>query len=94
MGEPQSEVAEVSDRRGPRLRQNRPNPFNPSTRIEYEILSSAEVVLSVYNLLGQEIVRLVDGVQDAGAYSVSFDAEGSVRLVSPYLVKKPSSSFP
>jgi hypothetical protein len=52
--------------------QNDPNPFNPSTRIEYSLGAAAEVSLRVYNLLGQEIATLVRRHQEAGTYKVPF----------------------
>ncbi|MBP7461282.1 MAG: lamin tail domain-containing protein [Candidatus Delongbacteria bacterium] len=57
-----------------RLEQNYPNPFNPSTRINYTITSSAHVKLTVYDVLGRELVRLVDTRQGAGSYAVTLDA--------------------
>jgi N-acetylmuramoyl-L-alanine amidase len=56
------------------LRQNFPNPFNPRTRIAYQIATSGHATLVVYNTLGQEVARLVDGVVDAGTYGVDWDA--------------------
>ncbi|MBM3264581.1 MAG: T9SS type A sorting domain-containing protein, partial [candidate division Zixibacteria bacterium] len=55
------------------LGDNVPNPFNPSTEIAYAIARSAHVTLAVYNLLGQEIVRLVDERQEAGRYRTVWD---------------------
>lgn len=56
------------------LEQNYPNPFNPSTKIKYSIPESGRVVLCVFNILGEEIVRLVDDEKLAGKYEVDFNA--------------------
>ncbi len=55
------------------LHQNYPNPFNPQTRIPFEIDHTAHVRLAVYDLLGREVVRLVDDVRPAGRHEVTFD---------------------
>ena len=55
------------------LGQNYPNPFNPVTTVKYNIPVNAEVTLRVYNLLGQEVRTLVNGIQNRGKYSVQFD---------------------
>ena len=56
------------------LHQNYPNPFNPSTTITYALLTPSEITLTVHNLLGQEVARLVHDVQQPGEHSVRFDA--------------------
>jgi hypothetical protein len=56
------------------LFQNYPNPFNPTTIIQYNVLSFGKVVLKVYDLLGREVATLVDKQQNAGQYSVFFNA--------------------
>ncbi|MBI4552699.1 MAG: T9SS type A sorting domain-containing protein [Candidatus Latescibacteria bacterium] len=55
------------------LRPNRPNPFNPTTQIVYDVPQAAYVTLTVYNLLGQEVIRLVDAEQAPGRYEVAWD---------------------
>ena len=57
-----------------RLEANFPNPFNPKTRINYQLPVSGNVELSIYNLLGQKVATLVNRRQQAGNYSVEWDA--------------------
>ncbi len=56
------------------LQQNYPNPFNNSTMIHYQLPMICEVVLSVYNILGQKVTTLVAEEQQAGSYKVEWDA--------------------
>jgi len=58
------------------LSQNYPNPFNPSTTIRYSIPNSGKVKLVVYDVLGREVKTLINQEQNAGTYSVDFNAEG------------------
>jgi photosystem II stability/assembly factor-like uncharacterized protein len=57
-----------------RLDQNFPNPFNPSTTINYSIPKAGLVTLKVYDVLGKEVATLVNGVKSAGSYHVQFFA--------------------
>ncbi|HMK38373.1 MAG TPA: T9SS type A sorting domain-containing protein, partial [Bacteroidota bacterium] len=60
------------------LAQNYPNPFNPATVIEYHLAASQPVTLEVFNLLGQRVASLVDGVQTQGTHRVAWTPGGSV----------------
>jgi hypothetical protein len=55
------------------LYQNYPNPFNPATNIKYQITNSKYITLKVYDLLGREVVILVNEKQNSGTYEVKFD---------------------
>jgi len=58
------------------LEQNYPNPFNPSTTIKYQIPELSIATIKVYDVLGSEIVTLVNEEKTAGNYKVEFDATG------------------
>lgn len=66
------EIAETPS--GFKLHNNYPNPFNPTTRISYDIGTTADVSLKVYDLLGREVQTLVNTRQTPGTYTLSFDA--------------------
>ena len=73
----------------PGLAPNAPNPFNASTLIPYRLATPGAVRLEIYNLLGQPMSTLVDQVQDAGAYQVSWDARdqrGAAVAAGVYIV--------
>jgi hypothetical protein len=57
------------------LSQNYPNPFNPSTSIQFTVPESGFVTLKVYNMLGQEVRSLVNGIKEAGSHTIKFNAD-------------------
>ncbi len=58
------------------LGQNFPNPFNPSTRIQYQVSSIAPVTLKVYDILGNEVAILVNEKKSPGTYELTWNAVG------------------
>jgi hypothetical protein len=56
------------------LQTNYPNPFNPSTTISYQLPAISMVRLCVYDMLGREVVTLVNGMKEAGCYNATFNA--------------------
>jgi hypothetical protein len=58
------------------LSQNFPNPFNPSTTIDYELPKTADVSLKIFNTLGQEVAVLVNGRKEPGSYHATWNAAG------------------
>ncbi|MDY0082058.1 MAG: T9SS type A sorting domain-containing protein [Ignavibacteriaceae bacterium] len=73
------------------LYQNFPNPFNSSTIIFYEIPSTSFISLIFYDVLGNEVAKLIDEVKPAGRYEVSFNASGLSSGV--YFYKVTSGKF-
>jgi hypothetical protein len=60
------------------LCQNYPNPFNPITTIQYWIPRTDKVTLKIYDLLGQEVLTLVNSVQPTGSYEISWDGKNKM----------------
>ena len=60
------------------LEHNFPNPFNPETTIRYAIPEAGKVTLAVYNVLGQEVTRLVDADILPGFYTVSWNGKDAL----------------
>ena len=58
------------------LNQNYPNPFNPNTVISYQLPVSSDIMIKVYDVLGNEVATLVDEFKPAGKYEVEFSAKG------------------
>ena len=56
-----------------RLMVNYPNPFNSGTMIAYRLRTASHVTLTVFDITGREIIRLVEGYQDAGDYEIGWD---------------------
>jgi hypothetical protein len=92
-----SPTVEVTVNNVPRqfeLSQNYPNPFNPSTIISYSLPSKEFVQLRVFNVLGNEIITLVNEVQEAGNYKVEFNASKvNVSTSGVYFYRLEAGSF-
>jgi len=73
------------------LEQNYPNPFNPSTTIRYGLPQTSNVVLVVYNSLGQQVAMLVNGEEAPGEHSVRFD--GSKLASGVYIYRLTAGTF-
>lgn len=74
------------------LAQNYPNPFNPNTTISFSLAKESNVNLKIYNLLGQEIISLVNNeFMTAGSYSYKFDA--SLLASGTYIYRLEAGDF-
>jgi hypothetical protein len=79
-----------------RLYQNHPNPFNPTTRIEYALRSTVQVTLNVFDVQGRMVRRLVNEVKGPGLYTAEWDGRnGDGQLVSTgvYFYRMSAGSF-
>ncbi|TNE70500.1 T9SS type A sorting domain-containing protein [bacterium] len=56
------------------LKQNFPNPFNPTTSIKFEVPESGHISLFIYDMMGRRVATLVDRTMNAGYHSINFDA--------------------
>ena len=73
------------------LEQNYPNPFNPSTMISFSVPVEGNVVLKIFNAIGQEVATLVNDNLSAGSYSFQWDAKEHTSGV--YFYKLQTSDF-
>ncbi|MGA9364629.1 MAG: right-handed parallel beta-helix repeat-containing protein [Bacteroidota bacterium] len=74
------------------LMMNYPNPFNPSTTINYKLSSAGHVTLKVYNTLGQEVATLVDEYQEGGVHIAHLDGQNLASGVYFYRLTAPGIS--
>ncbi len=76
-----------------RLKPNYPNPFNPTTEIEFSVPKSSEVKLEVFNAIGQRVSTLIDRKVVAGSHAVTFDAGGLSSGLYLYQLKTPEKTL-
>jgi len=57
------------------LAQNYPNPFNPTTKIRYQLPQESKVVIKIYNILGSEVMEILNEQKDAGIYEIEFNSD-------------------
>jgi hypothetical protein len=69
------------------LDQNYPNPFNPATKISYSISEAGNVELKVYDILGNEVVTLVNEEKSPGKYIAEFNASTLASGVYMYTLR-------
>lgn len=67
--------ADIQSPKEYKLSQNYPNPFNPTTKITYQIPNTGFVTLKVYDILGRELVTLINEEKPAGNYEVTFNGQ-------------------
>jgi hypothetical protein len=89
-------VTGVSDKDGAtvntyELAQNYPNPFNPATTIKYQLAKPGQTTLKVYDVLGREVMTLVNENQESGPHSVQFN--GTTLASGIYIYRIHSGSF-
>ncbi len=75
------------------LEQNYPNPFNPATTFEYSIDRAQHVRIRVYDLMGRTVATLVDGVQQAATYRVTFDGGQLASGLYVYQLETPARTI-
>ena len=81
-------ISPLSDKRYS-LSQNKPNPFNPTTIIEYELAEETDYSITVFDFLGRLVRTLAKGHAKAGSYHVTFDGKELASGVYMYKLETP-----
>ena len=76
-----------------RLEQNYPNPFNPTTNITYSLAESGKVRLTIFNMLGQELQTIENGLKSAGIHTATFNANSLNSGIYIYQLSTPSGTL-
>jgi hypothetical protein len=74
------------------LLQNYPNPFNPATTINFQLPERTNVSLKIYDILGREVMTLLNEVKAAGSYSINFNAAGFASGIYIYKISTGSGN--
>ncbi|MFZ1729639.1 MAG: choice-of-anchor D domain-containing protein [Bacteroidota bacterium] len=72
------------------LKQNRPNPFNPATQLEFVLIERGHTALQIYNSVGRLVATLVDETLEPGVHSRTFDASGLTSGVYVAVLRTPT----
>jgi len=77
------------------LAQNYPNPFNPVTNIKFSVPEQSRVKITVYNMLGEKVIELVNAEYEPGFYEIQFNSSASGFILSSgmYIYTLESESF-
>lgn len=73
------------------LSQNYPNPFNPATTIRFSLPRATQIKISLYNMLGEQVAAIVEGMFESGYHKVTFNA--SNLSSGPYIYRLESRDF-
>jgi len=74
------------------MSQNYPNPSNPKSKIDFEIPFNGKVSIKVYDILGKEVLKIIDELKEAGYYSVEFDGTNLASAVYFYRISAEGNS--
>jgi flagellar hook assembly protein FlgD len=73
------------------LGQNYPNPFNPTTTIRFSLPEPTQLKINIYNILGEQVKTIAEGIYETGYYKVTFDATSLPSVT--YIYRLESNEF-
>jgi subtilisin family serine protease len=84
-------MVEVAGLSGYQLFQNYPNPFNPGTSVKYSVPKQSNIKIAVYDIIGNELEILFEGIQQAGVHQIDFNAQS--RPSGIYFISMSAENF-